>query len=227
MLSVYARDIVNHAESAICFHMGELASYESIPGEISLFRLPFTTCWFEVDDPAVGLKVGILANQLAGQDFLHIILFRRKMRNWDCLGAARITPDLTSNKLLYQTLEVDCLAALSEAGGSLCVFLTAINCCNVTRTEHKPVAALQKARAKRGKQPLFSYWTLDIDLDHEQTDRESMGGTHASPRLHLRRGHARQYAEGKYCWVQPHVVGNKALGMVHKDYRAITSSVAA
>lgn len=65
---------------------------------------------------------------------------------------------------------------------------------------------------------------LDIDLDHAQTDRESMGGTHASPRLHLRRGHARQYAEGKYCWVQPHVVGNKKLGMVHKDYRAITSA---
>lgn len=103
-------------------------------------------------------------------------------------------------------------------------FLTALNCCNVRRTEHKPDTALQKARAKRGKQPLFSYWTLDIDLDHAQTDRESMGGTHASPRLHLRRGHARQYAEGKYCWVQPHVVGNKKLGMVHKDYRAITSA---
>jgi len=43
-------------------------------------------------------------------------------------------------------------------------------------------------------------------------------GTHASPALHLRRGHARQYSPGLYTWVQPCIVGNKKDGLVHKDY---------
>jgi hypothetical protein len=97
-------------------------------------------------------------------------------------------------------------------------FLSALNCININRIEHKPSEKLQKARAKRGKQPLFSYWTLEIDLPKSRAAGEDYGGTHASPRVHLRRGHPRKYAPGKYCWVQPHVVGNKAAGMVHKDY---------
>lgn len=92
-----------------------------------------------------------------------------------------------------------------------------MNCTNVGRQEHKPDAALQKARAKRGKQPLFSYWTLELN-GRDGGAAQSFGGTHASPRVHLRRGHPRQYAPGKWTWVQPHAVGNRELGMVHKDY---------
>jgi len=99
-------------------------------------------------------------------------------------------------------------------------FLSALNCVNVNKIEHKPPEKLQKARAKRGKKPLFSFWTLELDLHKSLHVGADIGGTHASPRLHLRRGHPRQYAPGKYCWVQPHVVGNKKLGMIHKDYSA-------
>jgi hypothetical protein len=99
----------------------------------------------------------------------------------------------------------------------MAAFLSALNCTNIKRVEHRPDAKLQKARAKRGKQPLFSYWTLELDLSRAESS-ESLGGTHASPRLHLRRGHPRQYAPGKFTWVQPCAVGNKKAGMVHKDY---------
>jgi hypothetical protein len=97
-------------------------------------------------------------------------------------------------------------------------YLSALHCVNVTRQEHKPDAALQKARQKHGKQPLFSYWTLNVDLERGPSSSEQRGGTHASPRVHLRRGHARLLSVGRYVWVQPCVVGSKAAGVVHKEY---------
>lgn len=102
--------------------------------------------------------------------------------------------------------------------------LTAMNCVNIERVEHHPPTKLQAARARRGRQPLFSYWTLNL-ADSNRSCGNS-GGSHASPRLHLRRGHPRRLASGSYCWVQPHVVGNKSLGMVHKDYSMAAKSSA-
>jgi hypothetical protein len=99
------------------------------------------------------------------------------------------------------------------------LFMICLNCSNIKRLEHKPDHALQKSRAKKGKLPLFSYWTLHLDGRSESG--ESLGGTHASPRVHIRRGHPREYTPGKFTWVQPAVVGNPRMGMVHKDY-AIT-----
>ena len=93
-----------------------------------------------------------------------------------------------------------------------------MNCSNIIKVEHNPDEKLQKARIKRGKKPLFSYWTLQLSIPNEREEGASLGGTHASPRVHLRRGHARQYAPGKYTWVQPCAVGNKSLGVIHKDY---------
>jgi hypothetical protein len=49
---------------------------------------------------------------------------------------------------------------------------------------------------------------------------DSLGGTHASPRLHLRRGHIRHCYTGQYVWVRPTTVGNKRLGIIFKDYDA-------
>ena len=121
-------------------------------------------------------------------------------------------------KIGFQSVTEDMANDASQIVANIRVFLSAMACTNVRRVEHKPDAKLQKARAKRGKRPLFSYWTLELDLSRAESS-ESLGGTHASPRLHLRRGHARQYAPGKWTWVQPCVVGNKAAGMVHKDYR--------
>lgn len=41
---------------------------------------------------------------------------------------------------------------------------------------------------------------------------------HASPRLHWRRGHIREYASGTKAWVRPHLVGTEAGGVIVHDY---------
>lgn len=44
------------------------------------------------------------------------------------------------------------------------------------------------------------------------------GGTHASPRWHMRRGHWRQYKTGKRVWIENMEVGDKKRGVVAHDY---------
>lgn len=92
-------------------------------------------------------------------------------------------------------------------------------CSNVRTRDHQPDAALNKKRAKAGKVPLVSYKTLEIVVPNTRYEGGgSGGGTHASPRVHLRRGHIRKIADGRTVWVQACVVGSKH-GMVLKDYK--------
>lgn len=111
-------------------------------------------------------------------------------------------------------------ASLLQGGAILLAFLSAVNCTNVVRAQHAAPDKLNSKRAKAGRPPICSFWTLHIK-DQANLAIGFKRGSHDSPRLHLRRGHPRQYAPGKYCWVQPHIVGSKENGVVRKDY-AIT-----
>lgn len=91
-------------------------------------------------------------------------------------------------------------------------------CSNVRQREHPPAAALNKKRTKAGKVPLATYKTLEIFAPNQRDEITPQGGTHASPRVHLRRGHIRRIGDGRTVWVQACVVGSKH-GMVVKDYR--------
>lgn len=78
---------------------------------------------------------------------------------------------------------------------------------------------LNAERAKKGKPPIISYHTLAIDLAQARLPGiRSVGGSHASPRLHWRRGHIRNLANGKVSIVSPCLVGSPERGIVHKDY---------
>ena len=67
-----------------------------------------------------------------------------------------------------------------------------------------------------GKMPTFDWKTVFIEP--AQPRSEHQGGTHASPRLHDRRGHVRRYKTGKCIWVKPHKVGDATKGAVFHDY---------
>jgi hypothetical protein len=68
----------------------------------------------------------------------------------------------------------------------------------------------------KGKAPLFSWHTVKIEPPKPKA--EPLGGTHASPRLHDRRGHLRRFKNGKTCWVRACKVGDASKGVVFKDY---------
>jgi len=77
--------------------------------------------------------------------------------------------------------------------------LAMMNCANITIAEHKVPEAFQKARVKSGKRPLISHHTVRVDLDKtpRQINAPSLQGEGATPRLHNRRGHMKDYRKGK------------------------------
>lgn len=95
--------------------------------------------------------------------------------------------------------------------------LILLSCNNVKTVRTEEPVKLNAKRAKSGKPPFVSYHILDVP-GHETSDAE-LGGTHASPRFHLRRGHVRRLPTGVSTWVRHCAVGSPANGMVKKDYR--------
>ena len=86
----------------------------------------------------------------------------------------------------------------------------------VTFDDIEPDKNKNKMRRARGKMPLFTYKVLTIGKKKRKS--RHLGGTHASPRSHLRRGHYRTSPKGVRYWVQPCMVKGETEGFVHKDY---------
>ncbi len=222
-----ADDVERVGASAVCFWLGDISTMLELKVIDDLCVLPFKTCWFECEvhapsSPGKPLIAAMLAHQSsAGVD---CAVFSRHLGEWAFVGGVRANK-FNDVEMQYQAAVSGDIDSLRLTVTAAKAFLSALHCSNVKREEHHPDAKLQKARAKRGKAPLFSHWTLQLDGKSERG--ENQGGTHTGPRVHLRRGHPRQYTPGKWTWVQACAVGNKAAGIVHKDYSAGPAMVAA
>jgi len=84
---------------------------------------------------------------------------------------------------------------------------------------HQPIKRSNWAKKIRQGKPLVYDWTT-IVIEPPKQKNEPLGGVHASPRWHERRGHWRNVKKtGKHIWVRDCEVGNKALGAVFHDYK--------
>lgn len=201
---------------SMCFYVGDPCALDGRSGKIGMCQLPYERCWFEFAFDSNGVMVTVGALVAKEEERTVIVGFSKKKGRWGFRYVA-YCDSIDALKLAVQPNLDLCLNEALIVRNRIAAILSAINCTNVRRVEHKPSALKQQMRARKGKPPLFSYWTLELDLTRPES-HESLGGTHASPRVHLRRGHARQYAPGKWTWVQPCTVGDKSKGMVHKDY---------
>jgi hypothetical protein len=214
------------AHRATAFWVGDFLSradkFQIIP---ELFRLPYEVCWFEgdlIDEDGIRCAVGALCFEANGGIISLIFVMFPGVSHWTLAGHGKVMvplPGSTNFRVFShnaanggETEREFVPFVMRSIGG----FLSAINCCNVTRVKIAVDPKLQKARTKRGRLPLFEFWTLQL-VSH-QTDQLSLGGSHSSPRVHLRRGHPRSISGGKYCWVRACVVGDKSSGVVHKEY---------
>lgn len=78
---------------------------------------------------------------------------------------------------------------------------------------------INSKRAAKGKGPVLFDWRT-VEVAPVAKKMPDQGGTHASPRLHDRRGHWRTMkASGKRVWVRDCKVGDASKGVVFKDYR--------
>jgi hypothetical protein len=80
-------------------------------------------------------------------------------------------------------------------------------------------------RAKKGEPPVgFEHKIVRIDPTLlKMSGVVSVGGSHASPRLHWRRGHIRTLASGVKTQVRPCIVGDLSRGRVTHDYMIAAS----
>ena len=98
-------------------------------------------------------------------------------------------------------------------------FCKLMNCSNVHEQVIPAPRAINAARARKGKLPLFEYRTLVVDvtaIPRDRSDSHAESSERASPRQHLRRGHIRRIAD-RVVWVNAAVVG--AHGRIEKTYR--------
>lgn len=223
--------LLDVARCAVCFHIGAAENVPKMKLIPELFRLPYPVIWLE-GDLHDGL-LGVLAVTVETGDIQAAVMNKRRGGGWQLVaiveirdvkaGTYQCNPVLLPSRDSSQ--QESLLNYAGNATGLLASTLMAMHCTNVQRISHPASKIRNTQRVRQGRVPLFSTWTLH--LPGPVAENQPQGGTHASPRVHLRRGHPRRCASGKYTWVQPHVVGNKALGMVHKDYAATPALLSA
>ena len=87
-------------------------------------------------------------------------------------------------------------------------------------TFHRPTHAGNNAkRIRKGKAPLYEWTTVQLERKAPELPAAPKGGTHASPRLHQRRGHWVTSKLGKRFWRSQTVVGKPENGMIFHDYK--------
>ena len=210
----------NAGERAVCFYAGDMDELSHLKVIRPLVRLPFEVCWVEMDAKSEcggnfisGYLLWNFEGLINGQ-----VWIKKPADEWIYCYGFQKTED-GKNLIVHYIKDADPYAYQSGIC-SVELFLTALNCSNVRRKENKPDSALQISRAKKGKKPLFSYWTLDVLMPNSGPKQSGTARSGSPPRVHLRRGHPREYKPGVYCWVQPCVVGKVKEGMVTKDYAA-------
>lgn len=214
-----SKDFDYMCKDTICFYMGDLCEVLNNRIIKDLEKLPYDKCWFECTEQKGGLILGFLCINTENGGYV-VQAYKRHLKRWVYACTFERDFELNNIKVVDHIInDVNKHEAYENIINYFRAFLCLLNCNNLNRIEHSPSKNLQKSRQSKGKLPLFSYYTLELNLKSRYSKKEYQGGTHSSPRIHLRRGHAREYLPGAYCWVQPCVVGHN-VGVIHKDYMA-------
>ena len=93
--------------------------------------------------------------------------------------------------------------------------IEALSCSNVT---HEAITARKqnKSQVRKGALPFDEYRMLIVK--NSTKEYQDKGGTHASPREHLRRGHIRNLSNGNRIWINSCVVNAGVGGRINKNY---------
>lgn len=168
-------------------------------------RLPFPVCCFELN--ISGRRVCAFLDQETGGCTAAV----ETSVGWTLLNA-----DLG----FLMSVGVDVDALLSVVNRQVDAILVALDSGVATTEVIRAPAALNKARARRGKPPIFDYHAVKLARRARAASLPVMSGTpdRASPRLHFRRGHWRQLETYKV-WINWTLVGDPDLGFIDKHYR--------
>lgn len=212
------REMVKYApepESAMWFDVGSMRSMDAARVTADfLFNLPFSKTAIAGTDKD-GIKFVLWL--MEGESSLTIAGFTVLPKGISYIKPTAIVAVDGSFRYYIKDQEVAAEEVKSLARMTVACLLRVQNMDTVYQPSIQK-SVINVARKRKGKPPLISWHTVKIEL--RKAKNESQGGTHASPRLHDRRGHWRRYKSGKTIFVKACKVGDASKGMVFKDYQA-------
>lgn len=207
---------------AVVFHLGLFSEVPpGHPSQWAVLRPPYPVTVLEYMFPdddvrSRGLLVCVERNDAEG----FYVIPAEKMRGGEWVTGHPVSGCRTAHGEL--DFDTDAVGEIRERvltrWALAATFFNLLKCVNVEVVDHPAPAALNKKRVAAGKLPIYSFRSLVLKIPNTRKAAVDQGGTHASPRVHLRRGHIRQLGDGRAIWVQSCVVGTKQ-GMIQKEYR--------
>lgn len=191
-------------------------------------RLPHDRVLFEVTEQSCpgGCLVAYAASAEHGVDAF-LFRFDPTRKAWtDVLARACFLPDGVADVEAHPTLvepaeHTPYFLALTGMVWRALGLLSA----GTPLREHVVSPLRRASLAKHGVRG-WTYRIADIDTTQVAAAVLRRGGTHASPRWHIRRGHWRTLANGRRVFVRECEVGDQSRGAVVKDYRMELGSAA-
>ena len=232
----------------------ELTYTAAEANENNMLALPFADCFFSLGklgarDPETknptgqAVDVGALCSQLTNGISVRTFALFGGIWHTDCYiagiksgyGRDGLFGVLTPSKLNEGSfdcrlvgpndLELNHYNFLMDVTGKVMRCLIAMEANGIKLEAVMPDHKLNKAREKRGKVLLHEYSIVKIDPEATKRAISEAGGSHASPRLHWRRGHVRHFQDGTKTLVRACLVGDASLGMVDHDYKLADSRI--
>ncbi len=213
-------------ETAPVYYFADQESFDSdAVGELrSLImnkplQLPHPAVVFEVKDRSPERSALLVyARQFEDRVEAAFVYKDRRRRQWtDCLAHAVFAKPGWSEVTPNPRLGPNEASIYNEvATGIVWRALTILAHAGDAKTR-KIKPALRRKFARAGVRG-WSWHQITIDPDRIRAARPSQGGTHASPRWHIRRGHWRRLADGRRIFIRQCQIGDPAKGGVIKDY---------
>ena len=232
----YFLSVAKDMEEAVKFDLGKVEEFDQIDKEfrnidknykIKIPKLPFEKTYFEIifyDKKHYAAIFYLSEGKVCGYTFCQGSTQRLHPSNND-LFLVPTHQAFIENELGEISITKDeCIVPEEQALFSFAALILIIesihiiNCSNVITKDHKAGKLVNQKRKAKDKPPVYTYKTLHLDTSEQEPAKGHGGGTHASPRVHIRRGHIRRLTNGKTIWVQPCVVGKYTQGVVEKDY---------
>jgi len=231
-------DFINKADKYEKIHLGNfdevliMNKVNEKKGDIEQVKPPFMNCYFEVEVDGYD-DYGVIVEQ---KDVNGAFLLTSRMCtiNKKDITVVGIDFDVCNKYIAINGRRKTLLKHTSDDGRkvddsiiktffSIISFVLksfdVIACSNVELIDNVKYSHKKKHGKIRKGLPLYTYKTLHIKPNKTTIKNISKPiGTHASPRLHLRRGHIRKLPSGETTWVQSCMVGTKDNGIVEKEY---------
>lgn len=182
-------------------------------------KLPHPAVIFEVKDRHSD-RTALLVYVRQFEDRVEAALFSRenkRLRWTDCLAHAVFADPGWAEVTVHPKISEDQAQMYHEAVSGMVWRALSILAFAGGDKPRKVMPALRRKYAKAGVRG-WTWHQMTIDLERARAKAPPLGGTHASPRWHIRRGHWRQLADGRRIFVRQCQVGDPAQGGVVKDY---------